>query len=885
MSHFGYVPVFYVKQLGAPSQDFKNRLLTTLQSAIRQVQDVADASADEGLSEDSAEACSLCEQLDKVFLYGLQQPEWGYWPWVRKFTHEESVQEISSLSNVSTGLGQGRAWLFASLNAALLEGYMRSFAQNQKLLKKGYSTDSFLRDVESLELLATMVSGLEFIPFQLNQNNAHLDDTSAWSRLGNGRFLMTRNSGSFCGSQIVELTPGVSSLTLSSADGSSGDSHDDGEDSGILSAHVSSTTLASLASPAEEVHIPETCGCANCATFLNDERIRRIISLEADYTDLEVIRAPRSRRKKGSEPSTLDGSSAVSAIVGSATSAGFCDSSDDCSGAIEIGAANPSGELTPQNSGVQASFVIEGDSTGVDGGFGTQEGVRDVSEEQVDSGASAEAVCGVNGSESTGGPPLEEDEASIYDGSGETVTACAVQEEQLGKESSSGEVDRPDLVEDVREEDLASLPRRKSGGLDLKVENNSLLFLVLEIFEADDEKLYKMFLSWKRYDGAGRLQPVFLLLSTRNLYLLSPGGEGGPRFVKDSVVPLHNVGLINVYLNYQGFSLTTMNGARMEIATGRAELTRNIISSLDLAVRRTHRNGKNLLSVLTNCSSQLTSLQHLLADEFKVPVEEVVVKDYRLVHWEIDTHPEAGELSPAGATRSGPLMWRFLENQSKKEKKKQWESSYFLLRAGVLYRFRCPEDTIASSSYLISSSGCGASQPATEAGRPHTLQLNMGPKGACLQLAASNQADLELWAQAFRRAAQHPGRPADQGGLVACCLVLVGDLVLTLVEGGRVLGRGGVVDIGLVRSEDVFCVLEFESGEAESCCFNWILWFSTEEEKKEFLAVISSSWQDIFKVSIDITHVKNNNLRSHCLERAAELSARISELQALCLDV
>lgn len=48
---------------------------------------------------------------------------------------------------------------------------------------------------------------------------------------------------------------------------------------------------------------------------------------------------------------------------------------------------------------------------------------------------------------------------------------------------------------------------------------------------------------------------------------------------------------------------------------------------------------------------------------------------------------------------------------------------------------------------------------------------------------------------------------ADQGGLVACCLVLVGDLVLTLVEGGRVLGRGGVVDIGLVRSEDVFCVL------------------------------------------------------------------------------
>lgn len=254
-------------------------------------------------------------------------------------------------------------------------------------------------------------------------------------------------------------------MTLSSADGSSGDSHDDGEDSGILSAHVSSTTLASLASPAEEVHIPETCGCADCAAFLNDERIRRIISLEADYTDLEVIRAPRSRRKKGSEPSASDGSSAISVIVGSATSAGFCDSSGDCSGAIEIGAANPSDELTPQNSGDQASLTREGDSTGV---FGTQEGIRDVPEEQVDSGALLEAVGGVSGSENSDGSALEKDEASIYDGRGETVMACVVQEEQLGKESSSGEVDRPELVEDVREEDLASMPRRKSGGLDLK---------------------------------------------------------------------------------------------------------------------------------------------------------------------------------------------------------------------------------------------------------------------------------------------------------------------------------------------------------------------------------------------------------------------------------
>lgn len=93
----------------------------------------------------------------------------------------------------------------------------------------------------------------------------------------------------------------------------------------------------------------------------------------------------------------------------------------------------------------------------------------------------------------------------------------------------------------------------------------------------------------------------------------------------------------------------------------------------------------------------------------------------------------------------------------------------------------------------------------------------------------------------------------DAGSLVACCLVLVGDFVLTLVEGSRVLGRGRIVDVSSVWSEDVFCVMEFESGEADSCDCNWIFWFATEEEKNGFLDVMSTLWEDLFKVGFYIS--------------------------------
>lgn len=890
MSRFGIVPVFDVKQLGSSDHDAKDRLLTALQEAIKQVQNVAEPAGTNGMTEDTPEACWLCQHLDRVFLYGLQEPQWGYWPWVRKFTHPAAQQEIASLSAVSTDLGYGRAWLLASLNGGLLESYMLSFRQNLRLLRKGYSLNSLLRDPQYLDLLATLLSGLEHIPFSLNQNNALLDDTNAWPKI-----ISHRQSLLHVDDDVVVLPQGVSVMTISSTDSSTSSREDD---SGIQSVRVSCATLSSLASPAEEVHVPETCDCAECAAFLDRQRIQRIINLdvvppssgdcnEAADLELEVTRVVITRRKGGghsaTKPRTLStcGSEAVTSVTCKAKNV------DDKVCAVlrqtlaqaekqEFLQGAPSSEKA--RTGCFASLAESTVSMVDSGCYAFAEGDRGAPD-GCEGGATDEAEP--EGRTTDDCEPNEE-VFSIYDHSDKCASDMTAS--GIGDDSGSAVQGKPAEPPNYVETELL-VETSKKEGFDIKVENSALLYLTLKVFELDDEKLYKMFLAWKGFDGRGLLEPIYVLMTNKFLYILRPGAEVN-QFVVDFSVCLSEVKVVTVWLNYQGFSLTCNSGKKTDVATGHAELTRNILSSLDLAVRRTHNGVKCLPSIVSHCSEQLDALKKLLAHELKAQEDGgLVVKDYHLVHWEKCTQSSPGDFA-CGPSVGGPLMWRFLEGNTRRERKKHWEAGYFLLRAGVLYRFSNQGDTIPSATYLVSGVHCGSCQAVSNVGRPHALQLNLAPSGgACLQLAASNEAEMERWVHALTESGQASFcGSGSMGGMVACCLVLVGDLMLTLVEGSRVLGVGVIIDLSVVRSENNFCIMEFDGGEAESCAYNWIFWFATEEEKNEFLSLVSISWQEMFKVPLEVAPMCSGTLRKHCLERASQLEARLNEARAFCLD-
>ncbi|GFO34452.1 pleckstrin homology domain-containing family m member 2 [Plakobranchus ocellatus] len=117
----------------------------------------------------------LCENLDHAFLHGLKNVTHGYWTIVKQFSHKGMIRDIEMLMNVTTDLGRGRAWLYASLNEGLLESYLRMLDENKKLVKKYYAKEALMLDHDRLNLLLTLITGLECVTFQLDFDQPYLD--------------------------------------------------------------------------------------------------------------------------------------------------------------------------------------------------------------------------------------------------------------------------------------------------------------------------------------------------------------------------------------------------------------------------------------------------------------------------------------------------------------------------------------------------------------------------------------------------------------------------------------------------------------------------------------------------------------------------------------
>uniref|UniRef100_A0A8C7WVV2 Pleckstrin homology domain containing, family M (with RUN domain) member 2 n=1 Tax=Oryzias sinensis TaxID=183150 RepID=A0A8C7WVV2_9TELE len=117
----------------------------------------------------------LCEHLDHALLYGLQDISSGYWVLVLHFTRREAVRQIDELKHIATNLGRSRAWLYLALSESSLESYLRLFQENQGLLQKYYFKNALVCSHDHLTLFVTLVSGLEFIRFDLDLDVPYLD--------------------------------------------------------------------------------------------------------------------------------------------------------------------------------------------------------------------------------------------------------------------------------------------------------------------------------------------------------------------------------------------------------------------------------------------------------------------------------------------------------------------------------------------------------------------------------------------------------------------------------------------------------------------------------------------------------------------------------------
>ncbi|XP_068771857.1 pleckstrin homology domain-containing family M member 2 isoform X4 [Struthio camelus] len=157
--------------------EVKDRILENISLSVKKLQSYFAACEDEtpAIRNHDKVLQRLCEHLDHALLYGLQDLSSGYWVLVVHFTRREAIKQIEVLQHVSTNLGRSRAWLYLALNENSLESYLRLFQENLSLLHKYYVKNALVCSHDHLTLFLTLVSGLEFIRFELDLDAPYLD--------------------------------------------------------------------------------------------------------------------------------------------------------------------------------------------------------------------------------------------------------------------------------------------------------------------------------------------------------------------------------------------------------------------------------------------------------------------------------------------------------------------------------------------------------------------------------------------------------------------------------------------------------------------------------------------------------------------------------------
>lgn len=136
---------------------------------------------------------TLCNALEAIFLHGLKdtflkkaksaitgdtdvRPQPNFWPLVLVLSHRQNIDQISSLPQINTEIGQCRSWLRIALNECLLSSYMATLLRNISAVKPFYNKSAFVCDAEILEVAQRLIEGLEScVQFNLPVNSSLLN--------------------------------------------------------------------------------------------------------------------------------------------------------------------------------------------------------------------------------------------------------------------------------------------------------------------------------------------------------------------------------------------------------------------------------------------------------------------------------------------------------------------------------------------------------------------------------------------------------------------------------------------------------------------------------------------------------------------------------------
>lgn len=139
---------------------------------------------------------SLCATIEAIFLHGLKdsflwqtinilagpgnelnrRPSPTFWAPLLIFSHKYAIEQIHSMTQISTEIGYCRCWIRQSLNDCLLSSYLSNMRKSSQALSPYYQRTAFLRDTDFMELAESLIGGIEAcVSFELPLNSSLLN--------------------------------------------------------------------------------------------------------------------------------------------------------------------------------------------------------------------------------------------------------------------------------------------------------------------------------------------------------------------------------------------------------------------------------------------------------------------------------------------------------------------------------------------------------------------------------------------------------------------------------------------------------------------------------------------------------------------------------------
>uniref|UniRef100_A0A8C2BN91 Pleckstrin homology domain-containing family M member 2 n=1 Tax=Cyprinus carpio TaxID=7962 RepID=A0A8C2BN91_CYPCA len=896
----------------------KDRILENISLSVKKLQSYFAACEDEtpAIRNHDRVLQRLCEHLDHALLYGLQDISSGYWVLVLHFTRREAVQQIDELQHIATHLGRSRAWLYLALSESSLESYLRLFQENQGLLQKYYYKNALVCSHDHLTLFLTLVSGLEFIRFDLELDVPYLDvapympeyykpqnlldfeerlpssdslslhsftsltstnlewDDSAIAPSSEGELLGTIRTTSMSRSPTFRHNPfNEDSDTNTSAD--------------VTPVHMASRHASKTGEDAEITNTElEVIRCM--LAFKKNKKIKArdiVVDNMDSRGPLEGPNGPssesvRNGRQKGEDEDPEAGLRLPEMTDTSMDSVGepLRDVMDRLNGSLD-GESWQRSEGEEEENGIctshdglphQRPFREDSGGEPPDPNRSFLQAPLPPADFYCFTSQSPDPAVSCGGHNDSAGNGESQDVPVGDEDEGKAETPAAGQDPSIPIEMSAEEEQSKE--EEKQEEDKDhTIQSSHALYLHNMVDNNHLLLLMIHVFRENEEQLFKM-VRMSTGHMEGDLQPLFLLLTDCYIYLLRKGAAEKPYSVEEAV-SYNELDYISVGLHQQTITLVCTNRRRQFLLdTADSSLTVWFLTVLKAALENGCREPP-YPSVLTDATMEKLALSKFVCQETHC---EMSIRLYSLVHWEdpmdavvaSPTSPfSSGESS---STKEGALLYRAGSTYLGKE---VWKSCYLVLSNGILYQYAERTDVTPLMSVTMGGGHCGGCRRSNSSEKSHAFQVIL-TEHPPLVLSAENELEMADWMQLLCQSVSKGIIPQGVAPAlcIPCCLVLTDRKLLTCHQDCqtsffRSLGGADLNDITAVFLEEdkEYCVIEFAEDRAQYLP-PWVLYFSGCEERDRLLGELSKAWAAVYQVSLPRKPVSDPSVQKRCRE-------------------